>query len=91
MFLKAMWHSLTVVSAGMFWLLLVLFTLGGLAQLGLQPLAGQICLGFVTVIVVVRIVLVPRFIRAPVYNVVGCGAFVALMVVLTKTGLTGLA
>ncbi|MBW8882037.1 MAG: hypothetical protein JF615_11660 [Asticcacaulis sp.] len=84
-----MWHSTRVVATGLFWLMVVMFTLGGVTQLGLQPLAGEITLGFVAAVVLLRIVLVPRFLKAAVFNVVGCIAFLALVFVLMKTGLTG--
>ena len=88
-FLTAMWHSLKVIATGLFWLMIVLFTLGGITQLGLQPLAGELSLGYVAMAVLGRILLVPKVLKAAIYNVIGCCGFFALVSVLMATGLTG--
>jgi hypothetical protein len=91
LFLKAMWHSLRVVATGLFWLMVVMFLLAGITQLGKAPLTGQVTLGFVAVVVLARVLLVPKVLKPPVFNVIGCLAFFAFIAVLMMKGMTGVA
>ncbi len=81
-FLKAMWHSVTVVSAAIYWILLVCFIWAGLAQLGSQPRWGWACFACVLAVFAGRGLLVNRRLVSPaVGNVLGCGVFMVFMVV----------
>lgn len=90
-FLKGLWHAAKVISTGAYWLLSLAFLWGGLVQLGRQPAAGQACVGFVICLFLLRFVLVKRFVSAGVFNVAATAAFLAFIVVLDATGLTGVA
>lgn len=89
-FLQGLWHSAKVIGAGSYWLLSLAFLWGGLVQLSRQPAAGQACIGFVICLFLMRLVLVKRFVSAGVFNVVATAAFLAFIVVLDATGLSGL-
>ncbi|MFT4077365.1 MAG: hypothetical protein QM647_17695 [Asticcacaulis sp.] len=90
-FLRGLWHSAKVISAGLYWVLSLAFLWGGVVQLGRQPAAGQACIGFVVCLFLLRFVLVKRFISTGVFNVAATAAFLAFIVILDATGLSGLA
>jgi hypothetical protein len=91
LFLQAVWHSAKVICAGLYWLLSLAFLWGGLMQLGKAPVIGQVCLGFVACLFLLRFVLVKRYVSAGVFNVVATAAFFVFIVILDAKGMTGIA
>lgn len=88
-FLQAMWHSLKVLSAALYWLLLVCLVWAGLAQMGTAPRWGWACLGVVLAVFAGRGLLLRRF-SSGVRDVAGCAAFFVFMAVAwIATGYTG--
>lgn len=79
-FLRALWHTTKVVSAGAYWLLTVCFVWAGLVQLGTTPSWGWACLAFVLALFVARGLLARRIGGGASY-VAGCGAFVAFLAI----------
>jgi len=91
LFLQGLWHSAKVISAGLYWLLSLGFLWGGLMQWGKAPVIGQVCVGFVAGLFLLRIALVKRFVSAAVFNVAATVAFLVFIVVLDARGMGGLA
>jgi hypothetical protein len=79
-FLQAMWHSLKVLAAGLYWLLFVCLIWAGLAQLGAEPHWGWACLAVVLGVFAARGLLLRKY-SSGVRDVAGCGAFFVFMAV----------
>ncbi len=90
-FLQAIWHSAKVICAGLYWLLSLAFLWGGLMQLGKGGAAGQVCIAFVVGLLLLRFVLVKRYVSASVFNVAATAAFFVFIVILDAKGMTGMA
>lgn len=85
-FLKAMWHSLTVVCGALFWLMSLAFFAGGLTLWGDRPVVGQISVGFVVLILAARFLSVPKYIKPQVYSIIGVIAYALMVIVLEANG-----
>ena len=90
-FLQAIWHSAKVICAGLYWLLSLAFLWGGVMQLGRGGVIGQMSIGFVVCLFLLRFVLVKRFVSAGVFNVAATAVFFVFILILDAKGLTGTA
>lgn len=84
--LKALWHSLSVVCAALFWLMSIAFFAGGLTLWGMRPVVGQVSVGFVVLLLAARILTVPKYVKPQVFSVMGVIAYVIMVIVLEANG-----
>ncbi len=85
-FLKAMWHSLSVVCGALFWLISIGFFAGGLTLWGDRPVVGQVSVGFVVLMLAARFLTVPKYLKPAVFSVMGVIAYALLVIVLEANG-----
>jgi len=74
-FVAAIWHTLGVVSAPLYWLLSFLFLWGGAILIGEDRLMGQAAVWLVLGLLAARFAPPVRKLSARVRNVLGCAAF----------------
>lgn len=84
--LKALWHSMTVVCGALFWLMSIGFLAGGITLMGARPVVGQVSVGFVVILLLVRFTCVPKYIKPQVFSIIGVIAYVMMVVVLEANG-----
>jgi hypothetical protein len=79
--IEAIWHMLGVVCALLYWFLTIMFLWGGLTILQDSAGLGFSVLGLALGLFGARFFLIPKVLSSKLANILGCGIFIAFMVV----------